>query len=449
MLLITVDWDDPLFDSKLHSILKFELPLANKKIKSKNSECFITLSYEWDDILDKLSIVAIFFNASCSYCGIETQHRIEREDLIAKKDFTKKSCFNFYCKHCPQVSHYETLFLSNNKFTMLRTKRSRTNKFSERLLKASSEIEGGSSKNDRVEKLPILGQPKISEVSAPIITDNIEEIEVFSVSIEDISHENVLRYARKVKEDWFSLVQLKSKMKSSRLYLIQKNEFSGEKLIVQGLLEESLRYLTDKKYIKCRVSNNEEVFKITRHGLKNNMDLDIVDLAEDFHEGKNIHDSEVLRVKTIIWSNFFLQDLKAILRGKRSKSITFDQIKSELKVANEFKTDAIARRTLILGFLRKRNNSRKIMLKDLEKEIKKIHDEQLTSMLSRKIDKLIEEKYIKPIGNAYQLTGRRYHWLTIYVNKLRRERDLPFFFKIFGCFSFLFFLVIFLLIIST
>lgn len=442
-----VDWDDPLFDSKLHSILKFELPLANRKIKSKNSECFITLSYEWAEELDEVSIVAILLNASCSYCGIETQYTIKREDLIARKDFAKKSCFIFYCEHCPQIYLYDTRFSSNNKFSFLRTKQFRIEKPPEHVLKPSFELKGGSSKSDKVGKRLVLSQPEISEERAPDFTDIIEGIEALSISIDDISHDDVLMYAKRLRKDWFNIVQLIKEMRSSRLFLKYRKNFAFEENIIQGQLEESLQYLTKKEYLERRISNNIELFRITPHGLKHSRFLDIVVLELNFQDGQNINDSKVLQIKTKINPDDILQYLKAKLRGKRSKKITFNQIKNELRLANIFKTHATRRRTLIIDFLRKRNNSSKSLVNDLENKIKSIHDEHLTSRISHGIDILMEKKYIKPIGDALQLTSR-FQWLIIYIQQLLKG-DLPFYFQIFVCLSFLFLLISSFLIFST
>ncbi len=442
-----VNWEDPLFDSELHSILKFELPLTNKKIKSKNSECFITLSYEWEGFLDEVSIVAVILNASCSYCGKETQYRIKSEELIAKKDFAKKKCFNFYCKHCPKIYQYDTRFSSNNKFTFLRTKQIRIEKSPERVLKPSSELEDGSSKSVKVEKRRVLSQLEISEEQPPNLVEIMEGIEALSVSIDDISHDDVLIYAKRLRKDWFNIVQLIKEMRSSRLFLKYRKNFAIEKKIIQGQLEESLRYLTKEEYLERRISNNVELFRITPHGLKHSEFLDFVVLALNFQNGQDINDSKVLRIKTKIDPGDILQYIKTKLRGDRSKKISFNKIKNELRLANVFKTLATKKRTLIIDFLRKRNNSSKSLVNDLEKRIKKIHDEHLTSMLNRGIDKLIEKKYIKPIGKALQLTGR-FQWLIICVQRLMKG-DLPFYFQMFGCFSILFLIVVSFLIFST
>ena len=126
--------------------------------------------------------------------------------MIAKKDSTKKSCFIFYCKHCPQIYLYDTRFSSNNKFTFLRTKQFRRKSPPEQVLKPSSELEGGSGKSVKVERQPVLSQPEISEEKAPNFMDIIEGIEAFSVSIDDISHDDVLMYAKRLRKDWFNIV---------------------------------------------------------------------------------------------------------------------------------------------------------------------------------------------------------------------------------------------------
>jgi len=227
---------------------------------------------------------------------------------------------------------------------------------------------------------------------------------------------------------------------------IQK-KFCFRRKYHSGSLEESLQYLTKKEYLERRISNNIELFRITPHGLKQSKFLDIVVLELNFQDSQNINDSKVLRIKTKINPDDILQYLKAKLRGKRSKKITFNQIKNELRLANIFKTHATRRRTLIIDFLRKRNNSSKSLLDDLEDKIKSIHDEHLTSMLRCGIDKLIEKKYIKPIGRALQLTSR-FQWLIIFVQQLLTG-DLLLYFQIFGCLSFLFLLVTFFLLFST
>jgi hypothetical protein len=86
-------------------------------------------------------------------------------------------------------------------------------------------------------------------------------------------------------------------------------------------------------------------------------------------------------------------------------------------------------------------------LENFEKKIKAVYDEYLTSMIKSSIIKLQEEKYIKPIGKAFKLTSRL-QWVIIYIKKLLKG-NLPFYFKLFGCFSLLVILTTLLLVISS
>ena len=126
--------------------------------------------------------------------------------------------------------------------------------------------------------------------------------------------------------------------------------------------------------------------------------------------------------------------------------ISLNQIKNELRLANIFKTHATRRRTIIIEILRKRNNLNEILLKDLENKMKSIHDEHLTSILRSGIDELINEKYVKVVGDSLQLTSR-VQWLIIYIQQLLKG-DLPFYFQLLVCFIFLFLLIAFFLIFS-
>jgi hypothetical protein len=390
----SLEWKkDPLNDTELYQILKFELPRAGNYC-----EDLLNIKYIWEE--GKRIIKHALLIIHCSNCDEIADLEIDREKLITKKDDRSDKCHDIYCNGCVLEGKFDRRYFFNRNFKRIITKDYPIERALEQdksfVINVNSEV-------------PVSTNSHVYDSKK--LVERESYVETVHINREDINDIEILKFINSLNEQkiqWCTVSFIVKNMVIIKTYLNQRREqteISSFSLYLRELISD----LIDRKMLRQKNPNYSprfpSVFRLTREG---KYYIQKWQLLKDVIKYGNVQDLVENFISQKLPQGFITQKNILIFfqveSGIRWNSL--DYIKENMNVVRVYWAKAKKIRKKIKNFPGEKYFSESYNKVKLDSIIKIELEKKLDKILLESISRLINQKYLKRRKNKYRLTWK-------------------------------------------